>query len=392
MNNKKSINEINIKSVEPRYIMINEDIYDALSRDERNVYLALRYESDYSKETSLVKRSIAFIVQKSKTSRRQVFRCLLALETIHYLIQRIEMPVTGIQNNYNVSRTLNFFNPSTTGANLTPIPETSATQALDAKICAHLDKTSATQAPTSATQALPSATQALLIINSFSNSINTTTTVDQILTTPSHSEPVVVSSTALTSTPKVKPLTPVTRMEATTDRELLAAYRAKPFLSINILTEEDFLSACDYLIADRGDIPLRGRIKGIIGLIMSGNFDEPSDWAKEQRNAKNRAKGEAQTRLNEKNAIKNAQILTTAKGRTENLKEMMAKIGIIKEETTKKTCFPIKDVIQLPRRIFKPSSLSEQIDDAPLFDFDMSLVIVEKEIEEEILEPWEARL
>ncbi len=221
---------------------------------------------------------------------------------------------------------------------------------------------------------------------------HTTTTVDQILSTTPHSEPVVVFSTSLTSTPKVNPLNPVSRMEATTDRELLAAYRAKPFLSINILTETDFLSACDHLIADRGDIPLRGRIKGIVGLIMSSNFDEPPEWAKEQRNRKNRAKGEAQTRLNEEHAIKNAPMLTTAKGQAENLKEIMEKIGINREQTTKKPCFPAKEPVQLPNRVFKSLVLADQIDENPPFEFDMTLVIPEKEAEEDSFQAWEARL
>jgi len=152
-------NEIGIKRVEPRYIIMNEDIYEALDVYERSVYEALRYEADYSKESSIVKRSIAFIVNKSKVSRRQVFRCLSSLETTHYLIKRIESSVTGVQNNYNVSRTLNFFNPIATSASYAP---TSASQALDDIFCTE-------KQVTSASQALPSASQALLISNSFNN-------------------------------------------------------------------------------------------------------------------------------------------------------------------------------------------------------------------------------
>ena len=55
---------IGVKRIESRYIMINEDIFDALSKEEIRVYMALRYESDYSKESSIVKRSIDFIVEK----------------------------------------------------------------------------------------------------------------------------------------------------------------------------------------------------------------------------------------------------------------------------------------------------------------------------------------
>jgi hypothetical protein len=150
MDTKESIETIGLRRVEPRYISINEDIYEALNVYERSVYEALRFEADYSKEVSIVKRSIAFIVEKSKLSRRKVFQCLSSLETIHFLIQRIELPITGIQNNYNVARTLNFFNPALT----------SAPHALVDKNCTCL-------CGASAPHALPSAPHALLISNSY---------------------------------------------------------------------------------------------------------------------------------------------------------------------------------------------------------------------------------
>lgn len=170
MSNKKAT-EFSATSKEPRYIMLNEDIYDALNLYERAVYEALRYEADYSKESSIVKRSINFLVQKSKVSRRHIFRCLISLETVHFLIQRIQMPVTGIQNNYNVSRTLNFFNSN----------RTSAYEALVDNNCTEKPITSASQSPPSASQSPPSAYEALLISNSFSNlSNNTTTSISSI--------------------------------------------------------------------------------------------------------------------------------------------------------------------------------------------------------------------
>ncbi len=187
MSIKKSNEAVGVSRAEPRYIMMNEDIYDALTKDEMRVYMALRYEADYAKETSIVKRSIAFIVKKSKISRRQVFYCLNTLETTHYLIQRIEMPATGIQNNYNVSRTLNFFNQISTNASQVPITNTSAPDAPGDIICTENTATSAPYAPTSASDAL-------LIINSFNNKS----------TTSEQSSPAAVSS---------KPLTPVELVE-----------------------------------------------------------------------------------------------------------------------------------------------------------------------------------
>ena len=147
--------EVTFKRVDPRYIMINEDVYDALSRDERDVYIALRFESDYSKESSSVNRTVTFLVNKSKVSRRQVFRCLNSLETIHYIIQREQTTIAGIQNTYKVSRTLNYFNPNRFDSFL---PDTRATQA-------HVDKNCTNLEVTRATQAHPRATQAYHIIN-----------------------------------------------------------------------------------------------------------------------------------------------------------------------------------------------------------------------------------
>lgn len=222
-------------------------------------------------------------------------------------------------------------------------------------------------------------------INKKEIKINTTTTNAQNLNIDRDPEPVVVIDTSLTSTPKVNPLTPVNREVRHTDDVLLTAYRAKPFFSINILTEHDFLSACDYLIKDRGDIPLRGRIKGIVGLIHSGNFDEPPEWAKEQQRMKNREKGDAQTKLNEELALKRAPILTKAKTKQECMAEMMEKALKVKKETTiepiykESTLKKNSELLKKQNKKYKKIELPQEDKNELMFQPDLSLLISEEE-------------
>lgn len=160
---------------------------------------------------------------------------------------------------------------------------------------------------------------------------------DQILHKDLNPEPVVVLTDSSTPTPTPKNL--VNRVNQDSDDVLLTAYRAKPVYTENILCEEDFLSACDWLINDRGDISLRGRIKGIVGFVNSGGFEEPVEWAREQRARKNREKGEANSILQEQNTRTKAPILTKAKGREACLAEAMAKIDQNRKETTKEPVY-----------------------------------------------------
>ena len=97
----------NVKRVQSRYINLDEDIYEALDIYSLNVYLALRYEGDYSKECSCVKKSVAQLMELSKVKRRQFFLSLNILEN-HGLIRREDK--LGDITNYLVARTLNYFN------------------------------------------------------------------------------------------------------------------------------------------------------------------------------------------------------------------------------------------------------------------------------------------
>lgn len=94
------------KRVNPRYIVVNEDIFATLEPDSLKTYMAFRYEADYSCECSSVKRTIEFLCNKTKLSRRQIFYCLNDLEN-NGLILRESNP--GYQTIYWVAKDLNHF-------------------------------------------------------------------------------------------------------------------------------------------------------------------------------------------------------------------------------------------------------------------------------------------
>ena len=107
---KSSADELGIKRSEPRYIMTYEDIFRALTPEEYAVYTALRFETDFSKEESLVKRCTKFLIERSKVKRTKFFECLYNLEHKWFLISRLA-GTTGTQNTYNVSHRLFRFQP-----------------------------------------------------------------------------------------------------------------------------------------------------------------------------------------------------------------------------------------------------------------------------------------
>lgn len=102
--------QLKLKRVAPRYIVTNEDIFHALTPYEMAVYMALRYEADFSSQESEIKRSIAHIANKAKISERKVYDVLNALEFKHYLIQRHTNAFKSI-NSYVIAQQLNYFKP-----------------------------------------------------------------------------------------------------------------------------------------------------------------------------------------------------------------------------------------------------------------------------------------
>lgn len=104
--NVNTKNEFCIKSVKPRYININEDIFLILTPESLKIYIALRFESDYSKNTSSVKKNIQFIVNKTKLSRRKIIYCFKELESLGLLY--IEKN-NGYQSIYWLASDLHYF-------------------------------------------------------------------------------------------------------------------------------------------------------------------------------------------------------------------------------------------------------------------------------------------
>ncbi len=198
----------------------------------------------------------------------------------------------------------------------------------------------------------------------------------QILNTPPHSEPVVVSFTSLTSTPKPQ----VTRYAQSTTDKLLAAYRATPIQKGNIMCEGDFLSAAYFSIdiRDKTTTTEQQRVSGICKFVRDGSFDEPSDWALNLKRVRDRESGQANATLQEIESAKKAVLDPEIKGRDDALAKI-AELGIkFKKETTiepvyKESTFEKNKA--LTRKAYKKLELPQQND--IMFQPDMSLLKME---------------
>jgi hypothetical protein len=109
MAQRKIETKIASKRVKPRYIVINENIHEALDLHSLALYMAFRYEADYEQEDSVIKRSSKFLYDKAKISRAQFFRCLNILED-YGLIQRDSSSQLNSISIYHVAQELNYFN------------------------------------------------------------------------------------------------------------------------------------------------------------------------------------------------------------------------------------------------------------------------------------------
>lgn len=98
-----------LKRSNSRYIMIRENIHEALDLYTLSLYMAFRYEADYSSEDAPVKRSAKFLYQKAKMSRRQFFLSLNILEN-HGLVRRDSDNQLHSISTYHVAQDLNYFN------------------------------------------------------------------------------------------------------------------------------------------------------------------------------------------------------------------------------------------------------------------------------------------
>lgn len=112
-NNKNTVSAIKAKPVQPRYIVLNEDIYHALDIYELSVYQSLRFLADYKLASSDVEITIDDLIIQSKVKRRKLFYCLNSLEKKHFLIKRLnwDKGTFGKANEYEVAQHLYYFKP-----------------------------------------------------------------------------------------------------------------------------------------------------------------------------------------------------------------------------------------------------------------------------------------
>jgi hypothetical protein len=96
------------KRINPRYIVIDEDIHAALDLYTLSLYMAFRYEADYTSEDSMIRRSAKFLSEKAHISTRQFFKSLNLLEDFG-LIQRDPSSPANSLSIYHVAQKLHYF-------------------------------------------------------------------------------------------------------------------------------------------------------------------------------------------------------------------------------------------------------------------------------------------
>lgn len=219
---------------------------------------------------------------------------------------------------------------------------------------------------------------------------NTTTTRAQILNRNRDSEPVVVSSTSLNPTPQNH----VNRYGESTTIELLAIYRAKPFTTPDgIYGEEDFILAALFSLDCRGSQSVASRIRGIKSLVDSGKFVGEDEWIVKNKNARNRAIGEAKEAENLRRTLEKAPTDTTVHGREEALARIKQMGLKFKDETNQKLCYPDKvvNINSQTKKSIQFAKLPEKED----FMFQPEPLLLEEEKnaeEQKDVEVWEHRL
>ena len=103
-----------VKRLSPRYIVIHENIHEVLDLYTLSLYIAFRFETDYSKEESEVKRSAKFFYKKAKISQAQYYRCLNKLEQCG-LVYRDEGNKLGEMCVFHVAQELGYFSQGISG-------------------------------------------------------------------------------------------------------------------------------------------------------------------------------------------------------------------------------------------------------------------------------------
>ena len=113
LNDKSTENfeKITVKSAQTRSIPVDEQTLFNLTGSELKVYMAIRFESDYSKRFSEVQLSIKYIAEKANVCERKVYQALNQLESVHFLLQRLNYQnyKRGQVNSFLVSRDYGYF-------------------------------------------------------------------------------------------------------------------------------------------------------------------------------------------------------------------------------------------------------------------------------------------
>lgn len=109
MTSSKNVTTLALKRTKSPYIMIREDIYEALDLYTLSLYMAFRYESDFQKEDSIIRRSAKSLYEKAKISRRQFFLSLNILEDFGLVLRDSSSELNSISI-YHVAQELHYFN------------------------------------------------------------------------------------------------------------------------------------------------------------------------------------------------------------------------------------------------------------------------------------------
>jgi len=111
MSQLKLDTSLSLKRIKPRYITINEDIHAALDLYTLSLYIALRYEADYTKDDAVIRRSAKFLYTKAKIKRAQYYISINKLES-HGLIIRDKNSKLGEKCIFHVAQDLGYFTPA----------------------------------------------------------------------------------------------------------------------------------------------------------------------------------------------------------------------------------------------------------------------------------------
>jgi len=108
MNANERETSVVIKPSFSPYISIDQDIHTALSIHSLSLYMVLRYNADFRKDDSEIKRSAQFLYTRAKIKRTKYYECMLELEQ-HGLILRDPENKLGDKCVIHVARELGYF-------------------------------------------------------------------------------------------------------------------------------------------------------------------------------------------------------------------------------------------------------------------------------------------